>query len=193
MKKKGLSYEVKKLRAGDYIISNLLIERKTYSDLVQSVIDGRLYKQLDKLYAEGMKTVFIIEGSHPAQAWKVLKYSRPSADPEEMVKNIIITLACVYEVSIIYSDSHEDTVDILNEIKLKKNFYRIHSPKTPKGLKPAEKVLTLIDGIGSTTARKIVKQLGKKLGKYTKTNLLAVNKVGIKTADRIIKFLKEVV
>ena len=191
--KQGIKYEKKKMPAGDYKISNLLIERKTFSDLVQSVIDGRFTRQLDKLSATGDKVIFIIEGSHPAQAWKVLKYSRPSADPEEMVKNIIITLACVYEVSIIYSKDHEETVDILNEIRLKKQYYRIHSPKKPKGLRPTEKVLTLIDGIGSTTARRITKQLGYNLSKYTKTNLLAINKIGVKTADRIMKFLKAIV
>ena len=193
MKKKGLSYEVKKLPAGDFIISNLVIERKTFSDLVKSVIDGRLYKQLDKLYTTGKKTIFIIEGSHPAQAWKVLKYSRPSADPEEMVKNIIITLACVYEVSIIYSKDQADTVDILKEISIKKTFYRIHSPKKPKGLKPIEQILTLVEGIGSMTARRISKQLGNKLSKYTKTNLLTVKGVGLSTANKIIKFLKGVI
>lgn len=193
MKKKGLSYEIKKLPAGDYIISNLVIERKTFSDLVQSVMDGRLYRQLDKLYTEGKKTIFIIEGSHPAQAWKVLKYAKPSADPEKMVRNILITIACVYEVSIIYSQSHEDTVDILKEIKAKKTYYRIHSPRQPKGLKPSEKILTLVDGIGSVTARRITKHLGFKITKYTKPNLLSVKGIGISTTDRIIKFLKGVI
>lgn len=55
--------EKKRLDIGDVMIGNkIIVERKTASDFLNSIIDGRLFKQLDILTANADIPVLIIEG-----------------------------------------------------------------------------------------------------------------------------------
>jgi len=60
--KKGFRIENRKLEAGDYIIGDIIIERKTLKDLFSSQFRGRLYYQLRSLKESGMKPFLLIEG-----------------------------------------------------------------------------------------------------------------------------------
>ncbi|MEM3394271.1 MAG: ERCC4 domain-containing protein, partial [Candidatus Methanomethylicia archaeon] len=59
----GLYIIFKQLPVGDYIISNdCAIERKNVRDFVNSVIEGRLFDQADRLSQSYLKSAIIIEG-----------------------------------------------------------------------------------------------------------------------------------
>ena len=46
----GINLEIKTLPVGDYIVApETVVERKTISDLVSSVFDGRLFDQCNRL------------------------------------------------------------------------------------------------------------------------------------------------
>ena len=52
-----LEVEVKKLKVGDFIISkDVVVERKTVDDFVNSLIDRRLFKQADNMQKELLLT-----------------------------------------------------------------------------------------------------------------------------------------
>ena len=72
------TYEVKRLKVGDFIISvchadgvnntadadnAIIIERKTLKDLSSSIKDKRLYNQIRNLKLQNKKFCFIIEGN----------------------------------------------------------------------------------------------------------------------------------
>ena len=51
------------LKAGDYLINNeILIERKTAEDFVQSLMSGRLFGQCSKLKNSGSVCLMVVEG-----------------------------------------------------------------------------------------------------------------------------------
>jgi len=59
----GISVTREVLRIGDYIIDDkIVIERKTAIDFIQSVIDGRLFKQAAKMKQFFDFASFVVEG-----------------------------------------------------------------------------------------------------------------------------------
>ena len=61
--KKNINYQVQKLIIGDYIVNDILVERKTWTDFFESYRTGRLYKQMLQLY-QHKNSILILEGFH---------------------------------------------------------------------------------------------------------------------------------
>ena len=60
----NISLRVERLALGDYLIDGrLLVERKTISDLVVSIKDGRLFSQACRLADSDLLTVVLLEGT----------------------------------------------------------------------------------------------------------------------------------
>jgi len=63
LKGTGINLEIKTLPVGDYIVApETIVERKTVSDLVSSVFDGRLFDQCHRLKEHYQFPILIIEG-----------------------------------------------------------------------------------------------------------------------------------
>ncbi|HDI74985.1 MAG TPA: DEAD/DEAH box helicase, partial [Thermoprotei archaeon] len=55
--------EVKRLPVGDYLVSDeIVIERKTANDLINSIIDKRLFKQITYMRRYYSSPIFVLEG-----------------------------------------------------------------------------------------------------------------------------------
>ncbi len=60
----GVEVEIKTIPVGDYILSDrICVERKTVSDFESSIINGRLFEQLDKLKQTYEFPLVLIEGN----------------------------------------------------------------------------------------------------------------------------------
>ena len=57
----GCEIKFKQLKVGDYIVKNILIERKTVSDFIGSMVSGRLRTQLKNMQKVKNK-ILLIEG-----------------------------------------------------------------------------------------------------------------------------------
>lgn len=63
LKGTGINLEIKTLPVGDYIVApETVVERKTVSDLVSSIFDGRLFDQCHRLKEHYQFPILIIEG-----------------------------------------------------------------------------------------------------------------------------------
>lgn len=63
LKAVGVSLEIKTLPVGDYIVApETIVERKSISDLVSSVFDGRLFDQCSRLKEHFAHPIILIEG-----------------------------------------------------------------------------------------------------------------------------------
>ncbi|MEM1837843.1 MAG: ERCC4 domain-containing protein, partial [Pyrobaculum sp.] len=62
IKESGCGVIKTKLEVGDYSAGGFIFERKSVSDFVNSIIDGRLFSQLERLRNSEMRPVVIIEG-----------------------------------------------------------------------------------------------------------------------------------
>ena len=63
LKGTGINVEIKTLPIGDYIVApETVVERKTISDLVSSIFDGRLFDQCNRLKEHYQFPILLIEG-----------------------------------------------------------------------------------------------------------------------------------
>jgi ERCC4-type nuclease len=163
-KEQELNYNVEKLEIGDVIIETeqnlLIIERKTCSDLISSILDGRFREQKKRLLLfkeecqKNCIVVFLIEqNNYPIKFKKHLLSS-------------IIHLNFLYDFKVIYSKNTFDSVEILKhlinekfideEIKKKttndENITCLKKYKKHCGYSNFVKMLNCIDGISVNTA-----------------------------------------
>ena len=60
----GINAEIKTLPVGDYIVApETIVERKSISDLISSVFDGRLFDQCTRLRKHYKNPIIIVEGN----------------------------------------------------------------------------------------------------------------------------------
>lgn len=100
---------VKRLSLGDYLIDEkILVERKTLTDFAQSIVDGRLFKQVKLLTNSEYQYALILEGDQ-TNAEK-LGVSR------EAMQGALISVSLIYGVSILRARNLEETARLLNYI-----------------------------------------------------------------------------
>jgi ERCC4-type nuclease len=108
-----LTFEVKQLDLGDIIIIGddekieLIIERKTVSDLYSSIIDGRLSSQKSRLSTCGIpseKICFLIE--YPFNVGLLSK--------EKLISSNLLSLSFKYNFKVIFSNGIPNTGEIIS-------------------------------------------------------------------------------
>ena len=63
LKAVGINIEMKTLPVGDYIVGpETVVERKSISDLVSSIFDGRLFDQCNRLKEHFQNPIILMEG-----------------------------------------------------------------------------------------------------------------------------------
>ena len=189
-KEKIFDVTIKKLPTFDYIIGGKIgIERKTFPDLVGSVVDRRLYDQIRRMLKTKYKPYFLIEGI-PSYAYQYLAYNRYfKGEAKEVALGTLVSIAVSFNIPTVYAENGFDIVYILNKMANQKEVYRDKLKTPDKSLRPTEKILCLVDGVGASTAKKIVKKIGKNIAFYNKYKLKSVNGVGEKTATNIVRFI----
>lgn len=64
LKAVGINLEIKTLPIGDYIVApETVVERKSISDLISSIFDGRLFDQCDRLREHFAHPIILMEGN----------------------------------------------------------------------------------------------------------------------------------
>jgi len=140
------------LSVGDYLINSTLIERKTLSDFKSSILDKRIFNQIEKL-KEYENRVLIIEETDS---------SKNNIMDENAFRGAILSISLKHKISIIFTKSQEDTAKYLF----------ILAKKTPKpiSLRPfrkaktneeiAEYILEGFPNIGPLTSKKLLIKFG---------------------------------
>ncbi len=102
---KKIHVSMKQLVTGDYIINDeIVIERKTSSDFVQSIINGRLFNQCARLRKTMMTPLIIVEGN----PYKTRHDINPKA-----IKGALLSVSLRWQIPIIRSSGREDTVELI--------------------------------------------------------------------------------
>ncbi len=92
------------LEIGDYLIEDIIIERKPFSDFVGSVIDKRLFTQLQEM-KKYPKQFLLIEGFN-------YDYNKFNVH-ENAIRGMLLSVAIDYQIPIIYTENEEDTANFL--------------------------------------------------------------------------------
>ena len=95
---------------GDYQVSDdVVIERKTAKDFVDSIVDKRLFKQVTQLREEFKKPIIILEGDDLYNG-----YINPNA-----IRGTIVSIALDFGISIIPTRDSQDTAAMIKRIAVR--------------------------------------------------------------------------
>ncbi|KAL8387258.1 hypothetical protein RB595_010041 [Gaeumannomyces hyphopodioides] len=117
------------LTVGDYILSpNICVERKSISDLISSLKDGRLYTQCEAMFQHYKNPMLLIEFDHgksftlepfadlSGSLSSVRAASASHQPPDLQAKLVLVTLAFP-KLRIIWSSSPYETAEIFERLK----------------------------------------------------------------------------
>ena len=134
---------------GDYLINDLVIERKTKSDLISSIIDKRIFNQLENLKKYPNYLLIIEENNFQLTI------------PENVIRGFIISTVVKSKVPIIFTKNEKDTakyLGILANKKEKSNYSLRPSRNFLSNEKQAQYILEGFPNIGPIKAKELIKQ-----------------------------------
>ena len=183
----GAAVRIKHLEVGDFICSQrVAVERKRFSDFENSIIDGRLFKQLEALCENYERPVVIVEGKGPERISK------------QSLLGAYGSIISDYGASLLFTQSIEETLEIIyglakHEQCAKKQPLRIFARK--KALTPSQQIRGIVEGfplIGPKIAQQLMLHFGtlENLFKAGEKEIAAVQGVGKKRAKLFIRLLK---
>jgi len=185
--KEGSQLEIKNLPVGDFIVSDrTAIERKTVSDLLSSLIDGRLMPQLAQLRANYEVPVLIIEGGESL-------YSRgihPNA-----VRGALASAVLDIGIRVLPAEDESDTAGMIlamakrEQLDLKRPV-SIRAGKKPELLGDRQRyVVGSLPNVSAVLADRLLKSLGsvKAVMDAGEKELLGIEGIGKKKASDIIE------
>lgn len=126
----GVPSKIERLAAGDILIARrYLAERKTASDFVASIRDGRLESQVEQLLAQRFEPLFIIEGNFGEESTARMDASA--------IRSALLRLSLDWRVPVLRSRSISDTALWVQAIL--KHVDSLTAPPDWRGITPGGK------------------------------------------------------
>jgi ERCC4-type nuclease len=187
--KKKCELKEKQLHIGDYLLSDrMAVERKTVTDLVNSIMDGRLFRQLYELRQEFEFPILIIEGKDLFTDTKI----HPSA-----IRGAIASIVSA-GTQMIWTKNEAETSEMLyflakrEQIKEKKSISLRGKKKFLSENEMQEFLVSGIPKISTQKARSLLKHFGSPSAIFTakEDELCEVNGIGKGLAKNIRSLLE---
>ena len=153
--KLGLNVEFRELKIGDYIVKNVIIERKTIQDFLGSMLNHRLIKQIEELKQYENK-LLIIEGTSEQEIYS----ENNSGINANAVRGFLLSIILKHKIPAIFTKNQEDTAKFINVLSKKKE-KEINLNVKKKTLNKKEQMQFIIEGfpgIGPKTAKKLLEK-----------------------------------
>jgi Fanconi anemia group M protein len=189
LEESGLKLVFSQLPVGDYILSDrICVERKTASDLENSIINSRLFEQLERLKASFEKPMLIIEGN--GYDFRL---------NGNVILGAVLKVYVDYGIQVLWSNDSLETADVLAAIAKREQNRKEREPRL-LGLKKAYTeyqwqllILSSIPGIGTKLARNLLDHFKSIRSIVTADieELMEIDKIGKKKAARIYEILNK--
>jgi len=186
----GISLEIKMLPVGDYIVApDTVVERKTISDLISSIFDGRLFDQCNRLKEHYQFPILLIEGDID--------------EIEELTENPLIfygaisSIAIDFKIPVIHTPNAFHTSKLLISMCSRKDASKGPFIKKIRKSSDIQKqqlsMLCSLPGVGEKTAIRMLEKFGTPLMVLSSsiTELSKVGGLGEARAKNIKKVLQE--
>ena len=185
----GINLEVKTLLVGDYIVApETVVERKSISDLVSSVFDGRLFDQCNRMKENFQFPIIIIEGD--------------TDEIEELIENPFVfygavsSVAIDFKIPVISTPNASHTAKLLISMCTRKNATK--GPFIKKIRKSDDiqrqqlSVLCSLPGVGEKIAIRMLEKFGTPLMVFSASviELSKISGLGEARAKKIKKMLQ---
>jgi len=196
----GVLNEKKWLEVGDYVIGNVCFEAKSAVDFMQSVLNKRIWTQVDNMDKWYDKNFVVIYGSME-DALSNMKYITSfnnNTNPQQLrntykmrFKGAIGRLRLDYDINVIWRDRVEDVVDeIITIAKMAPIERKMINPSIPTRTATDDvrvDMLTTIKGVSEKKAKDLLKEHGciMEIGDSNLNELMIVKGIGSTVADRI--------
>lgn|SRR3989338_5077112 len=180
----------KQMAVADYQLSRrVAVERKTSGDFLSSLIDGRLFKQIEELRNNFKKPLMILEGNGLFNGERKI---HPNA-----IRGALASISIDYGVPIISTETNLDTAEMLISIAKREQFkskreFNVRGIKKTKSMNHRQEYLIAgLPNINTQTARKLLKHFGspEKIFAANEEQLQNVDGIGPKMAKRICQVL----
>ncbi|MEI7718937.1 MAG: ERCC4 domain-containing protein [archaeon] len=186
---KNAKTQFEKLEIGDYLVGDVVVERKTFKDFQASIIDKRLMKQLIEL-KKYSHCFLLLEGF-------LYDYS-DCIIHENAVRGMILSCAIDFGIPVLYSQNEEDTARLLlvlakrlekpekeNSLRLKKTEMTFEEQK--------QFILEGFPGIGPTTAKALLEKFKtlERIFNCPKSKLVKTELFDEKKLDNFKKILED--
>lgn len=181
-----IDVKVQAMAVGDYQVSDeVVIERKTAKDFVDSIVDKRLFKQARSLMEEFKRPLIILEGDDLYNGM-----INPNA-----IRGSIASIALDFGISIIPTRNAQDTAAMIKRIAIReqsgeKTPIQIRTDKKPVNLWEQQLfIIESLPNIGPVNAKNLLEHFGTvaNIINASKSQLQEVEGIGKKTAANIRK------
>ena len=185
----GINLEIKTLPIGDYIVApETVVERKTISDLVSSVFDGRLFDQCNRLKEHYQFPILLIEGNID--------------EIEELTENSLVfygaisSIALDFKIPVIHTPNASHTAKLLMSMCSRKDASKGPFIKKIRKSNDVQRqqlsILCSLPGVGEKTAIRMLEKFGTPLRVLSSstTELSKVGGLGEARAKKIKKALQ---
>ena len=189
LKGTGINLEIKTLPVGDYIVApETVVERKTISDLISSIFDGRLFDQCHRLKEHYQFPILIIEGDID--------------EIEELTENPLVfygaisSIAIDFKIPVIPTPNATHTSKLLISMCSRKDASKGPFIKKIRKSNDLQKqqlsMLCSLPGVGEKTAIRMLEKFGTPL-RVLSSSIIELSKVsglGVARAKNIKKVLQ---
>lgn len=181
-----IDVKVQAMAVGDYQVSDeVVIERKTAKDFVDSIVDKRLFKQARSLMEEFKRPLIILEGDDLYNGM-----INPNA-----IRGSIASIALDFGISIIPTRNAQDTAAMIKRIAIReqsgeKTQIQIRTDKKPVNLWEQQLfIIESLPNIGPVNAKNLLEHFGTVVNiiNASESQLQEVEGIGKKTAANIRK------
>ncbi len=185
---KNITLKMAQLSVGDYMINDeIVIERKTKEDFVQSIISGRLFDQCARLVKTGMRPLILIEGN---------PFATGSNISPESVQGAWLSVNLSWQIPIVLSEGKEDTVRLLimaaKQQIVFQEFIRRKGKKPKKIQNQQHYFVQSLPGIGPAIAHRLLNYFStlEKMVEADCKTLEQVEGIGRQKAQQLYRFFR---
>jgi DNA excision repair protein ERCC-4 len=198
LKQSGVFVDFATLKVGDYIVfDNVVIERKTVSDLLTSFYDGRLFIQCSELVKHFSTPLLIVEGNIEDLKFESRGSLRSYNQKFQLVYDSLITIILDFKIPLVHTPNIEHTTNFLIAIANKLSRKYSYGPLLRKIRKQTSEqiqqlsVLSSLPGVGGMFAVKMLKEFNtpKRALNASAAELAKIPGFGTVRAQRIRKIL----
>lgn len=157
----GITVFLRQLSVGDYIVGdNIAVERKSITDLVNSVFDKRFFDQIERLTSSYDISFLLIEGN--------LNRIYKITSNWKAINSALISVMTIQNLRVIYSIDKQETAEILKKLAEKfqlndnkKRSISLHDkPKFENIKEEQEYIVESFPQIGEILAKKLLEKFG---------------------------------
>ncbi len=142
---------------GDILIADILIERKTTADFLQSLRDGRLFRQVSALHAFSTRRLLIVEG---------LGFPSSQGYSESSIYGALTKIEVGMQTPIVWTNSITETAELVSRIVAQESKVVSRAaaarrdPSRRKEICPQVRAMRAIPELSTSTGRDLLHHFG---------------------------------